>query len=319
MLYLRLEEINKSEWESLFEEAKWKNISQDWVFGEIKSRLNNAHVIRYKITDKEHIQSIFQVYVKKIPFLPLRLVYINRGPIFCKSSDDVMLMHSFKLICKNFSILKGYFLIINPFLIDKSENHTILKKAGLRGIRKRTYITSYVNLNDDLEALRKGINSKWRNQLVVAEKNNLDIKTDLTGEYLGFVIEKYSQMTIDNRFKGLSINEIQLLFEFYAKKSRLFNFMAFDENSKPIAYTIVLGYGKHAVYLMGWVDNEARKLNPSNLLLWSAIVYLKGFGYYSFDLGGIDPINLPGVSRFKRGISGKEYVYTENWINARLI
>jgi lipid II:glycine glycyltransferase (peptidoglycan interpeptide bridge formation enzyme) len=318
MQNLRLEKINKSEWDLLFEESTWKNISQDWLFGEIKSRLNNAEVIRYKITQKEHVLCIFQVNVKKIPFLPLRLTYINRGPIFCRSSDDVMLMHSFKIISKNFSIFKGNFLIINPFLIDNLKNRTILKKAGLLGICKRTYITSNVNLNYDLAALRKGINSKWRNQLCVAEKSNLDLKTDLSGEYFGFVFEKYTQMTIDKRFKGLSINEVQLLFELYAKECRLFNFIAFDEYSKPIAYTVVLGYGKHAVYLMGWVDNEARKLNPSNLLLWSAIVHLKDLGYDSFDLGGIDPINLPGVARFKRGISGKEYVYTENWINSRL-
>ena len=136
---------------------------------------------------------------------------------------------------------------------------------------------------------------------------------------MDFVIEKHSQMMIANKFKGLSSDEIRLLFKRYSEVNQLFSFIAIDENSNLIAYTIVLGYGKHAVYLMGWVDIEARKLNPSNLLLWNAIVFLKTKGYISFDLGGIDPVNLPGVSKFKRGISGQEYIYTENWINIRLI
>ncbi len=77
--------------------------------------------------------------------------------------------------------------------------------------------------------------------------------------------------------------------------------------SEPVAGITVVRHGTSATYLLGWNGPMGRKANANNLLLWSAVRLLKSEGCRWFDLGGLDPWNMPGITEFKRGTRGREY------------
>ena len=82
-----------------------------------------------------------------------------------------------------------------------------------------------------------------------------------------------------------------------------------EYQNKIIAANIVLFYGKRAIYLHGASDYEYRNLMAPYLLQWHQILEAKKQGRNEYDFWGIDEKKWPGVTRFKKGFSGKEIFY----------
>lgn len=66
----------------------------------------------------------------------------------------------------------------------------------------------------------------------------------------------------------------------------------------------MIRHGKAATYYVGWMNPEGRAKHTHNLLLWQAVILLKQQGVEWLDLGGVDGLSMPGVSRFKLGLGG---------------
>lgn len=309
-----IEEIFKrSEWYEASSTTIKTNISQDWDYGYFREKTSDIQARRFKIVNQNSIVAVFQTFEKKIKFLPLiKIVYLNRGPLIL--DDSVCFTVILKLISKKFSILKGCFFIINPFKSLRNNIISDLKKSYFFGLKPNIYETSYIDLKESDELLRSNLHSKWRNQLVKAEKNNIIIDFDKSGKHVDFILRSYAEMVQNKQFLALSSNELRVLFEIYVKHKKVIFLIAHDENQNIIGFTIILTYFNSSVYFIGWSNSQGRKLNVSNLLLWNSIVYLKNLNFKEFDLGGYDSKNLPGVASFKKRIGGNEELYTERWI-----
>lgn len=72
-----------------------------------------------------------------------------------------------------------------------------------------------------------------------------------------------------------------------------------------MASMLFLRHGRTASYYIGWADEEGRKSNAHNRLLWEALSTMKQSGITDLDLGGINTHDLPGISRFKLGTGGR--------------
>ena len=74
--------------------------------------------------------------------------------------------------------------------------------------------------------------------------------------------------------------------------------------SERVAAILVFHHGKSATYYIAWTGPEGRRKHAHNLLLWHALKELRKRGVHWFDLGGVDGLSMPGVSRFKMGLGG---------------
>jgi len=312
--------IDKEKWDKLIIKAQHSNLTQDWIYGHYKSKISSFDVKRISIKINNKLIAIFQVFYKTIPFLPFfKLYYINRGPVFLENIDDSIMKIVFNQISKRYSLSKFKILYINPYLQNKIENQNILKSSGLLRMSKKKYNTIHINLKSELDQLRSNLNSKWRNQLVKAEKNQVKIIIDTELKYKSFIIDKNNMMMKIKNYKGIDSDSLNYLFDQFHNDNKVFNFIALSpENNKPIAYTVFLSFSNIAVYFLGWVDLDGRKFNPSNLLLWSAVSHFKDFNYKLIDLGGIDEKETPGITKFKRGLNGEELSFLEGCLNFRL-
>ncbi|MCX7229824.1 MAG: GNAT family N-acetyltransferase [Burkholderiales bacterium] len=66
-----------------------------------------------------------------------------------------------------------------------------------------------------------------------------------------------------------------------------------------------LVHGEAATYQIGWVGEAGRELGAHNLLLWHAMLELRGRGVRTLDLGGVDTARGAGLARFKLGTDGE--------------
>jgi lipid II:glycine glycyltransferase (peptidoglycan interpeptide bridge formation enzyme) len=71
---------------------------------------------------------------------------------------------------------------------------------------------------------------------------------------------------------------------------------------------LIARYGDCAEYLAGTLLDEGRIHNAGQLLLWRAVMEMKGRGLKRFDVGGMDEALTPkGIYDFKSGLGGVPY------------
>jgi len=78
---------------------------------------------------------------------------------------------------------------------------------------------------------------------------------------------------------------------------------------KIIAANLVNVFGNTMTYTHGGSDNQYRALMAPHLLQWEQIREAKNRACKAYDFWGIDEINWPGITRFKKGFGGQEVQY----------
>lgn len=169
------------------------------------------------------------------------------------------------------------------------------------------YQTIWLDLTAPLEGIRKNLKQKWRNALNKAEKQNITVEIDEYGQFISWMIKRYIDDRIEKKYPGPSPKFLATLLSFCAKEETLLIFKA-SIKGEEIAGITVLMHGTSATYQIGWANDEGRKNNAMNLLLWQAITTLKSKGITEFDLGGIND-QAPGLVKFKEGLNGKKISY----------
>jgi hypothetical protein len=169
-----------------------------------------------------------QITVFLIFFIPfIKIVYINRGPVLNRNLEQNDVFKIYKILSNKYSFLKGFLLLINPLLLINNENNLLFKKTGFFSLKNKIYLTSFIDLITDERTLRTKLKSKWRNQLVGAEKKEIKITLDAKGEFDDFLKKKYFEMLDQKKIHGLSKELIESLFLNFRKQGRVHVFYAF--------------------------------------------------------------------------------------------
>jgi lipid II:glycine glycyltransferase (peptidoglycan interpeptide bridge formation enzyme) len=175
--------------------------------------------------------------------------------------------------------------------------------------------TLILDLKKSEQELLKQMHQKTRYNIRLAEKKGIEIKkykkcfedfwallkdTAKKGDFHTHIKEHYKKL--------LEVSGIELFVAVYPEKSP----MAINGTGKNkiIAANIIMFYNKTAIYLHGASDYNHRNLMAPYLLQWHQILEAKNQGCLEYDFWGIDEKKWPGVTRFKRGFSGKEIEYS---------
>jgi len=154
---------------------------------------------------------------------------------------------------------------------------------------------------------RYNIHLAERKGVAVKETNNLNQFKKIfyeTGKRKGFWIPK---------------KELEEIWGIFSKENSSFILTAFYQN-KPLASTILLAYGKMALYYHAASLNIHREVMAPYLLLWESMKFLKKKGVETFDLEGVRDPRFPstkkwgGFTLFKKGFGGREVVYLGSFV-----
>jgi len=232
-----------------------------------------------------------------------RIARLTRGPVFLAAVSDVERRAVFQLIKQRYPVARLNLFLMTPELPAGAESEALLRSIGMRPM-VTGYSTVWLDLRPELEELRAGLHMKWRNQLKLAGRANLRVRSGYGGAPMEWLLSRHDQHRKRRKFRAPAGAFVAAIADSGRDKRAVQVFTAYS-GSEPVAAILTIRHGRAATYYVGWTGLEGREKHAHNLLLWSAIEKLKSLGVEWLDLGGVDGLHMPGVSRFKLGVGGE--------------
>jgi lipid II:glycine glycyltransferase (peptidoglycan interpeptide bridge formation enzyme) len=177
--------------------------------------------------------------------------------------------------------------------------------AGLTRPKQTPRQTILLELSHSLDALRKGLNQKWRNQLNQAEKKGLEFVAGTDDGLYGCFEDLYRDMHARKGFEEhVDVGEFRRVQRDIPDALKMRIAIA-RLDGQAVAGGVWSAIGDTGIYLLGATNALGMKNQGAYLLQWRAIEWMKQSGCRWYDLGGIDAVANPGVYHFKSGIAGK--------------
>lgn len=296
------------EWQNLLERIEDSNISQDWVYGEVKRDVEGWKLSRGIICTGENEKiGIVQILTKKIFGISVA-VRVNRGPLFIKKYNTVdNQLQVMSKVKKEIAGIKPIFFA--PCIRWTPENVSKLVDYNWKFKDCLGFSSGVIDLLQTEEDIRKSFDSKWRNQLLSSEKHSITIHND--SSRFEELVKVYHHDKIDRGYSGIP-DEILLCLNKY--KNVLEVYYALDTNGVLLGFDFFYKHGRTVTYLVGWNSSDGRKHYLNNLLLYHTIIEMKKKGMVIFDLGGIDDIHTESIAKFKRGVRPIEYRFIGEFV-----
>jgi Acetyltransferase (GNAT) domain len=171
---------------------------------------------------------------------------------------------------------------------------------------RKPYRTMVVDLSGGAEAVRRGLDPKWRRDLQRAEREGLSVTR--SADPADFL--KVQPLLADlAAAKGFGVAQDCVFFAKAAERAQAperFFVHLVSRDGELLSGHIGAYSGNLAVYLLGATNAAGRPLRAAYLAQWAAIECALEHGLGWYDLGGIDPAENPDVFRFKRRMGGRE-------------
>ena len=210
---------------------------------------------------------------------------------------------------------KCAFIRLRPQLLNSPENLKLLKDLGLRPSPMHLHAehTVIIDLKKSEDDLLASMRRQTRYEVRRAEKLKLKVDSLSANQpdfkkLLDEFFRTQQKTAIRQHFVPPSKKELNSECRAFDKNATLY--VARTEEGAPVAYGLILKWGKEADYFEAASTDLNRKLPGAYALLWQAMKDLKAEGYERFNLWGIAPENQPHhryakVTTFKTGFGGE--------------
>ena len=275
---------------------------QSWEWGAAKLD-TGSEVLRLQVLADKKPMLQAQIFIKPVPFVPFRIGWIPKGPVWCSAAvveQRMQVLAAFRRACRQHGI---YSLVSQPYLGKQNAG------LGFRVPILNREQTFCLDLSAQLADLEQNLHSGWRNHKRRFVRNGGQVIDNRSESAVDPLIDMYSAMTARKSFQGYGGPEllravwrrmrIRSSGNVYAQ---IFQAVAGD---RVCASILVLRAGPTALYVWGAFDYESRNLYPTEAVQWSAIETLQREGVITYDLGGADERNRSGVFEFKRRMGAK--------------
>lgn len=141
--------------------------------------------------------------------------------------------------------------------------------------------------------LRAGMDGKWRNRLVAAERAGVRVTVGRGGALERLVACEAAQ----RRTKGYASLPPAFSQALPDPALRIWEWRQAGRVQAAMCFVV---QGESATYHIGWADQAARDRSVHNVMLWQAVCALHAEGVRWLDLGSVSNA-APGLMRFKLG------------------
>ena len=332
--------IPPPEWRALLARCPRANLLQSWPYAVAARAHDQMMSRRGRIVEDGETVGLMQIQEVKLG--PIHVLKLHRGPLWlerdhfewkrpdivarssliarsrdftgkpestfpdralCSDPDIARWRRFFSAFTREFPRRIGRWRHILPELDDCREARALLDGAGLRQKGPEPYRTICLDLQPDLDGIRKRFKSNWRNKLNQAERAGLAIICDCQASSAAAFLSGYGADKSARGYRGPAPARLATLIASASPAGEAFIFNAMKDD-ETIAAMLMFRHGHGATYQAGWTTEEGRKARAHHLLLWSAICRLKDEGVAALDLGGIHPRMAAGVTSFKQGLGG---------------
>lgn len=291
------------EWRQWLKKSTDASWMQNWPYAQAIHKYDKLRT-RMALLIGDHEKPIGMVAIQELKLGPIQIINIKRGPIWFSGSEKNEEIEFSKELRKEFpkSLLQRLRWIPSRELSDQSISEIV--RQGYQ-IRKEHFFTNRIYLKEGLVAIRKQLKQKWRNGLNKAEKADLTIVIDSVGDQLGDFVSGYAAYKMQKRFHGPSPRFLATeLKQAFLQTDGLI--IICKKDNKVVAGGAFTISGKCMSYRAGWCDEIGRKENAGYLVLWNSVKEGNLRELEILDIGGLLPEEAPGVTKFKKGMSGED-------------
>lgn len=324
---VKIDRITKALWSAALQEFADASIYQTWSYGAVRwGEKNLSHLVLRR--DGE-VVGMAQAVIKKVPFFQAGIAYIPWAPLWRVKGvkpDIGIFREVLRAVKEEYAGKRGLLVRVSPNEVSTATGE-IVSALAEKGFKKTSqlYRTLLVDVRPPLDALRKNLDQKWRNQLNRAEKNGLEVVDGTSDDLFSNFLSLYNELLERKQFEThVDVEEFRRIQKYLEEQSKMHIFLCFSEG-RPVATLVGSAMGDRGIYLLGATNDEGMKTKGSYLLQWRMIQWLKEFGCAWYDLGGIDPDGNPGVYHFKAGLSGRDiqhvgqFDYSRSWLSSTLV
>ena len=251
------------------------------------------------------------VRVKRLPALPFGVAYVLHGPMTMPDRTFSGPTYAACLSALAQHYVKKRMLslrIVPPFAASRSQTEAMeaLASAGFRKLDHKTSRTILLAVDRDLAQIRKGLEQRWRNMLVSAEKVALEIVESTRPDDFRIMAPMHQDLEQKKNFR--SGHEVAF-FERAQRSAAPFEQVALylaRFEGRAVSAALVSFAGDSAVLLLAATNEEGRRLRASYRIQWRIVQDAIAKGKRWYDLGGVDPDKNPDGYRFKKRMNGVE-------------
>jgi len=309
--------LTKDEWNVYWALCSSTNMLQSWEYGEAKNS-EGWQVSRFLISDEEDTPiAIAQVLTKTLPFIG-GVARVNRGPILINSGSDNdtnKMIFSIRVLIKEARRHRWWLFQVAPELPNTFQAINGMKAMGFKKLNTLAWASGVINLLEEENIILMNLAGKWRNTLRKGQKLGVQVRDDSNNiESIHQLTKNYTELQSNRGFGGIS-KDLILSMASQSGPSWSFNlFNAFNsDNNNDLGSLVSIEAGDTTIYLIGYSNDQGRKMHANSVLLWHAILHAKNNGGTFFDFGGLNESTPHGIAKFKKGLNAKPYQLIGDW------
>lgn len=272
-------------------------LQQSWSYGEALSTLG-VQVHRVMLRRDGQLVGIAQLASRRwLGYL--YLASCARGPLWSPAATGDARRHFFRQIQRTLPAKPWRTVLFSP---DNTAAEMLDHEWSSMYRVMTGYATATLDLRQSLPQLRAQMASKWRNRLQKSEADpGLHVSVKASMKQCENLLSHEASQRHARGFHGLPLGFVRAYIQAHAQAEQAYVMAWAHQKQETTASMLVLLHGATATYHMGWANDVGRKSNAHNLLMWRLMEHLKTQGIEKFDLGGINTVDLPGITRFKLG------------------
>lgn len=320
-----------TEWRAILANFSHPHVLQSWEWGQIKAQ-TGWQAERYALLQQQKPVAAFQfLWRQPIPYLPLRIGYITKGPTV--AWDDLDLVDQTLSMIEQLARKRRCILVkVDPDLrTDTTTGRLVLHGLARRGWRFSNEQIQFKNtglsdLSAGEEALLGAMKSKWRYNVRLAEKRGVTVRVAGPADLATFY-QLYRETGARDGFLVRPLSYYRTTWEAFLQAEADGNnpaggtLLLAEHPDEPtaVAGLFLFRYGTTSWYFYGASSERRRRDMPNYLLQWEAMRWSLAHGCTTYDWWGAptdpdDPSDdMQGVWQFKQGFGATLQPHIGAW------
>ncbi|PIT90187.1 MAG: hypothetical protein COU22_03615 [Candidatus Komeilibacteria bacterium CG10_big_fil_rev_8_21_14_0_10_41_13] len=301
---IEFREIDKvKDWQNFVQSFDFYTFLQSWQWGEFQE-LSGEKIWRFGgYLDNRLLLTclVIKVKARRGTFL-----LCPHGPLF---KDDKLIKPLTDFLASLADQEKANFIRLSTAMLSTKQNAKKLESLGYRfaPMHVHTETTWLLDVSKDQQTLLAEMRKTARQMIKRAEKEGVEVVKDNSETGIEKFIAMHKKHALEAGYEAFSAKFIKNLFEAFDQNSISLKFANYQGQTE--AASVIIFYGKQAVYYLAATDTKHSKFSPSYLLQWQSILEAKSKGCKVYNFWGVSPDDNPkhpiqGVSAFKRGFGG---------------
>ncbi|MGZ3903040.1 MAG: hypothetical protein ACXVC6_05065 [Bacteroidia bacterium] len=211
----------------------------------------------------------------------------------------------------NFPFLKRKEIWFYDGQAVKEEAYTVFSVSNLPSPANcsfhEKYQTVVIDLSKTENELLNEIHPTYRYDIRAAQKKGIISKLYLkpSAADCAELVKSYNLFAVEKKIAGFNERWLNAL----RKKGNILFSKAFFENNEIVTHVYIFDEETISLFSsfhnVNFTDNKIRS-ESNKFLHWEDILFSKKNGYKKYDWGGINPVKLPGISKFKLSFGGRQ-------------